>query len=226
MSVNVLGCQFDDSDEQVAEALETIIFHMNEDDDILYDYLACCEKFDVVPSTIEELASCVLSPDLNCYVQTNFDYPQGYPAEDIAYEDIGHYMLDETDLWNHLRKDHLDYYFDFEQYGHDYIQNNGSKLGAYGFLAAPPSSHIIISKDEIIELANYLSGAKYDEELIQSISEKVNTFALNDEVSPHINQERTNTPHDLTAEIQAARTAANKQETQNPQASLKYTRKQ
>lgn len=178
MSVNVLGYQFDDSDEQVAEALETIIFHMNEDDDILYDYLACCEKFDVVPSTIEELASCVLSPDLNCYVQTNFDYPQGYPAEDIAYEDIGHYMLDETDLWNHLRKDHLDYYFDFEQYGHDYIQNNGSKLGAYGFLAAPPSSHIIISKDEIIELANYLSGRAYKSTEIDKILHSINADIL------------------------------------------------
>lgn len=178
MSVNVLGCQFDDSDEQVAEALETIIFHMNEDDDILYDYLACCEKFDVVPSTIEELASCVLSPDLNCYVQTNFDYPQGYPAEDIAYEDIGHYMLDETDLWNHLRKDHLDYYFDFEQYGHDYIQNNGSKLGAYGFLAAPPSTHIIISKDEIIELANYLSGRAYESTEIDKILHSINADIL------------------------------------------------
>lgn len=178
MSVNVLGYQFDDSDEQVAEALETIIFHMNEDDDILYDYLACCEKFDVVPSTIEELASCVLSPDLNCYVQTNFDYPQGYPAEDIAYENIGHYMLDETDLWNHLRKDHLDYYFDFEQYGHDYIQNNGSKLGAYGFLAAPPSSHIIISKDEIIELANYLSGYTYNDSVIDKIMHSINADIL------------------------------------------------
>lgn len=178
MSVNVLGCQFDDSDEQVAEALETIIFHMNEDYDILYDYLACCEKFDVVPSTIEELASCVLSPDLNCYVQTNFDYPQGYPAEDIAYEDIGHYMLDETDLWNHLRKDHLDYYFDFEQYGHDYIQNNGSKLGAYGFLAAPPSTHIIISKDEIIELANYLSGRAYESTEIDKILHSINADIL------------------------------------------------
>lgn len=33
------------------------------------------------------------------------------------------------------------------------------------------------------------------------------------------------TPHDLPAEIQAAITAANKQETVNPQASLKHTRK-
>lgn len=178
MSVNVLGYQFDDSDEQVVEDFDSIIAHMNIDEDILNDYLFCCEKFDVVPSTVEELASCVLSPDLDCYVQTNFDYPQGYPAEDIAYEDIGHHMLDGTDLWNHLRKNHFDCYFDFEQYGRDYIQNNGCKLGTYGFLADPPSTHIITSKDEIIELANYLSGYTYNDSVIDKIMHSINADIL------------------------------------------------
>lgn len=216
MSVNVLGYQFDDSDEQVVEAFDTIIAHMNIDEDILSDYLFCCEKFDFVPSTIEELASYVLSPALDNYYKTNFDYPHGYPAEDTAYEDIGHFILDGTDLWNYLHKDHLNDYFDFEQYGRDYIQNNGCKLGNYGYLDDTPSLHTIISKVEIIELANYLSGKAYDEELIQSILEKVNTFALNDEVSPHIDQERSATPHDLTAEIQAAITAADRQKRTAP----------
>ena len=220
MSVNVLGYQFDDSDEQVVEAFDSIIAHMNIDEDILSDYLFCCEKFDVVPSTIEELASCVLSPALDDYYKTNFDYPHGYPAEDTAYEDIGHFLLDGTDLNEQLCNNKIWHniwaYFEYEDFARDYIRNNGYQLGKHGYLATAPKGNIIISKDEIIELANYLSGKAYDEELIQSILEKVNTFALNDEVSPHINQERTNTPHDLTAEIQAAITAANRQKQVEP----------
>lgn len=178
MSINVLGYEFDDSDEQLAGALVTIISHIDKDEYILNDYLACCEKFDFVPSTIEELANCVLSPALDDYYKTNFDYPHGYPAEDTAYEDIGHYMLDGTDLWNYLLKDHLNDYFDFEQYGRDYIQNNGCKLGAYGFLADSPSIHLMISKDEIIELANYLSGRAYESTEIDKILHSINADIL------------------------------------------------
>lgn len=87
-------------------------------------------------------------------------------------------MLDGTALWNYLRKDHLDYYFDFEQYGRDYIQNNGCKLGTYGFLADPPSTHIITSKDEIIELANYLSGYTYNDSVIDKIMHSINADIL------------------------------------------------
>ena len=178
MSVNILGHQFDDNDEQVAEALETIIDHTYTDEIILNDYLACCEKFGFVPSTIEELASYVLDPAYCSYYQTNFDYPLGYPADDTAYEDIGHFLLDGTDLWNYLYKDHLNDYFDFEQYGRDYIQNNGCKLGNYGYLDDTPSLHIIISKDEIIELANYLSGRAYEPPEIARILHSINADIL------------------------------------------------
>lgn len=211
MSVNVLGYQFDDSDKQAAEALETIIAHTPIDENILIDYLTCCEKIDVVPSTIEELASCVLNPDFNsCYYQTNFDYPHGYPAEDTAYEDIGHFMLDGTKLWNYLQKNQLDYYFDFEQYGRDYIQNNGCKLGAFGFLADPPSTHIIMSKDEIIELANYLSGYTYNDSVIDKIIPSINADIL---INHWIPTERRNGT--LTEDLQAAQAAANRQTQQH-----------
>lgn len=177
MSVNVLGRQFDDSDYQAAKALETIIAHMNIDEDILSDYLFCCEKFDVVPSTVEELASCVLSPDLDCYVQTNFDYPHGYPAAGTAYEDIGHFLLDGTDL-----EDFVDG-TDLEDFARDHIRNNGYRLGKHGYLATAPKGNIIISKDEIIALANYLSGHAYNLSEIAQIFPSINADILDrDEV--------------------------------------------
>lgn len=189
MSVNVLGYQFDDNDEQVVEAFDTIIAHMNIDEDILRDYLFCCEKFDVVPSTVEELASCVLSPDLDCYVQTNFDYPHGYPAAGTAYEDIGHFLLDGTDLNEQLCNNKIWHniwaYFEYEDFARDYIRNNGYQLGKHGYLATAPKGNIIISKDEIIALANYLSGHAYNLSEIVQIFPSINADILDrDEVVP------------------------------------------
>lgn len=117
MSADILGYVFDDCDEQTAEALETIIAHLNIDEDILNDYLFCCEHADFTPATVQELASYILDPAMGDYHQTNFDYPNGYPADDTAYEDIGHYLLEDTDVGNYLCKSRLDFYFDFEQYG-------------------------------------------------------------------------------------------------------------
>lgn len=198
------------------------------------DYLHCACKYDCEPSNLTEVANVLLDPALDEYHFTCMFLDTGYIKDSEAYEDIGYSLLKEAGIdleqpnpsftfdWGRLN---LNTFFDYEHFAKEYFKRNNCKVGRFGYLAQEPIGYIIISKDEIIELANYLSGAKYDEELIQSISEKVNTFVLNDEVSPHIDQERTNTPHDLTAEIQAAITAANKQETVNPQASLKHTRK-
>ncbi len=178
MSADILGYVFDDCDEQTAEALETIIAHLNIDEDILNDYLFCCEHADFTPETVEELASYVLSPAMADYHQTNFDYPNGYPADDTAYEDIGHYLLEDTDVGNYLCKSRLDFYFDFEQYGRDYLRNNACELGGYGYLAEFPRGNIIISKDEIVELANYLSGHAYNPSKIAQILPSINADIL------------------------------------------------
>lgn len=198
------------------------------------DYLHCACKYDCEPSNLTELANLLLDPALDEYHFTCMFLDTGYIKDSEAYEDIGYSLLKEAGIdleqpnpsftfdWGRLN---LNTFFDYEHFAKEYFKRNDCKLGRFGYLAQEPIGYIIISKDEIIELANYLSAAKYDEELIQSISEKVNTFALNDEVNPHIDQERTNTPHDLTAEIQAAVKAANNQDTINPQPSLKYTKK-
>lgn len=187
MSVYIFGYQFGDEHEKVVSSLEDVAAHLYPSEEAIGDYLYCAEKWGFTPSTPNELASLILDPALSDYYFTCHDYPHGYPAEDTAYEDIGHFMLDETDLGNFLKENHLDYYFDFEQYGRDYIQNNDFQLGEYGYLASSPSIKINISDEEIQNLANYLNGYVYDQSTIEDTRRRINICALDESDASYYN---------------------------------------
>lgn len=187
------------------------------------DYLHCAWKYDddCEPRDLTEVADVLLDPAFGEYHFTCNIRATGYINDSEAYEDIGYSLLEEAGLdlkqpnpyftfdWGKLN---LCDFFDYEHFAEEYFIRNDCKLGRFGYLAQEPIGYIHLEKDVIIELANYLSGEEYDEELIQIMSEMVDNPTLQALWCVHINQDHSATPHDLAEDLQAAITAANKQE--------------
>lgn len=175
MSVSVLGYLFDDAMRDVADALQTIINNSHYDENILRDYLDCAAKLDVVPTTMEELASAVLDPALNSYNVLPTTY--GFPSEEKAYEAVARDLFDPL-LKQELSDAGASSYFDWSGFGKDFLQREGFILGRYGYLEEAPSE-VLLSADEIIGLAHYLDGYTYDGDTIHRIKEHINLDMLN-----------------------------------------------